>query len=66
MIPVGLNTSIPRLNTTPDILLTGFDEVRLEKTDSEQLRIDKVLKKPLLNLDLAYAIRKILDGKPNR
>jgi len=50
----------------PVILLTGFDEVRLEKKDSNQLRFDKILKKPLLNLDLAYAIRKILDGKPNR
>ncbi|NNK85460.1 MAG: response regulator, partial [Desulfobacterales bacterium] len=50
----------------PVILLTGFDEVRYEKTGSNQLRFDKILKKPLLNSDLAYAIRKILDGKPNR
>lgn len=50
----------------PVILLTGFDEVPLENTDSDELRFDKILKKPLLNSDLAFTVRKILDGKSNR
>jgi len=50
----------------PVILLTGLDEIRHERSESNQMQFDKVLKKPLLNADLAFAIRKVLDEKSNR
>ncbi|THB75256.1 MAG: PAS domain S-box protein [Desulfobacteraceae bacterium] len=57
-----LVSRIRELNShIPVILLTGFNEVRLEKTDENRPRFDRVLKKPLMNSDLAFTIRKVLD-----
>ena len=50
----------------PVILLTGLDEVRLEKTEFHQPRFEKILKKPLLNSELSFAIRKVIDEQQNR
>lgn len=50
----------------PVILLTGANEVLFEKTGEDRPRFDKVLKKPLLNSDLAFAIRRVIDEKGDR
>ncbi len=67
MTGIRLISKIRSIN--PDvsvILLTGYNEVLLKKAEKDQPGADKVLKKPLLNSDLAFAIRKVLDEKRNR
>ena len=50
----------------PVILFTGFNEVSLEMTDCELPRFDRVIKKPLMNSDFAFAVRKVLDDSQRR
>jgi two-component system cell cycle sensor histidine kinase/response regulator CckA len=49
--------------TIPIILFTGFNEAELEKVGPDQLGYNRIVKKPLRNADLAFIIRKVLDGK---
>ena len=47
----------------PVILLTGFNEPLDGKIHNSSVKFDKILKKPLMHADLAYAVRKVLSGK---
>jgi PAS domain S-box-containing protein len=55
---------IRRKNSTiPVILLTGFNEPLDGQTGHSQVKPDKILKKPLMHAELAFALRKVLRGK---
>lgn len=47
----------------PVILLTGFNEPLDGETRNPSVKYDKILKKPLMHADLAFAVRKVLSGK---
>jgi CheY-like chemotaxis protein len=47
----------------PAILLTGFNEPLDGETRNPSVTFDKILKKPIMHADLAYAVRKVLSGK---
>ncbi len=46
----------------PIILFTGFNEVPMETINNGKPMFNRVLKKPLMNAELAFIIRKVLDG----
>lgn len=47
----------------PVILLTGYNEPLGGETHNPSVKFDKILKKPLMHADLAFAVRKVLSGK---
>jgi PAS domain S-box-containing protein len=64
MTGVELAGEIQRKNPViPVILLTGFNEPLDGEPANSSLRIDKILNKPLMHAELAYAVRKVLNGK---
>ena len=59
-----LTREIRKLNPDiPVILFTGFTVEPNPKIDTTTITFNKILKKPLLNADLAFAVRKVLDER---
>jgi PAS domain S-box-containing protein len=47
----------------PVILLTGFNEPLGGEARNPSVKFDRILKKPLMHADLAFAVRKVLSGR---
>ncbi len=47
----------------PVILFTGFNEAELDKYSPDYTGVNRIVKKPLRNADLAFTIRKVLDER---
>ncbi|MCG8638551.1 MAG: PAS domain S-box protein [Desulfobacterales bacterium] len=64
MTGIALSKEIRKKNTEiPIILFTGFNNPLEEKSINDAEIVDKVLKKPLMHAELAFAVRKVLDEK---
>ncbi|MCP4669811.1 MAG: PAS domain S-box protein [Desulfobacula sp.] len=62
MTGTDLISGIKNLNQDiPIILVTGFNEKKIEQKDYKRLGFNRLLVKPLRNADLVFAIRKELD-----